>query len=294
VKLVTLVFLIILLGNSFFSQTGSLCFSFEYQNEDSVKLYRDDLFITSGKVEEQYICFDSLDVGSNYCFKQYREGQLLYQYCELDVKDNMVFDYTVEYIYGFQYPINNKLLKAKTKFVTIHNFNLSPSYRLNTDNDLLDKQFSFSYLSGENYLLSKNIEIGIKGGTSFSYADFKNDTSFTALTNVKRERYFSWDVLIEPTMRFSTNNRRDYNTKGLFLEFGARYHLPLLFRHVYVANDKKYTTSRLHQFNNVSGLVRVGYANFALMAQYRFFDFVKGIYPELPRLNVGISFVFTD
>lgn len=278
---------------SFFSQKGNLEISYRSINYGNtlIELYKNDsdtLIDFCNKIDFE-CCFNGLAVGL-YNAKIFDNDTLVKRIYSLEVKEESVSSYSFYYESPYVHEINDTI--ADGFLVTTVNYLSSLNNPEFTS--LINREFRIAVLQGESFIVNKNIEVGIKGGGEISLTDFKNDTSLVGLTGVKRERYFDWNLAIEPTIRFSSNNRTRYETKGLFLELGACYHFPLVFRYAYNLNGYKYTQSRIHNFNNLEGVVRLGYQEFSLMASYRFFDVVKGSLPQLPKLNVGLSLMITQ
>jgi len=290
-----IVFQFVTEGNS---QTGGL--KIEWDDDYTVnypiyswELYKGDSLISSSKLESvdhgyEYT-FQDLPIGV-YSFKIFDDGKLLSHRHQLSVIENHMSEYLL-YIYASKIWTNrdstiNNIFSVSFDFLT--NLN-KPSF-----SPLINREFYAGLLSGKSQLLSKNLEIGIFGGTSFSYTNFKKDTSYFPLKTIKNDHYFSWNFDIATSLRISSNNRRDYNTEGAFLEIGAIYHFPFIFRHSYLEDSKKVTTSHIHQFQNVTAQVKIGYGNVALMASYRLFDYINGNYPELPKLKVGLSVMVSE
>lgn len=278
---------------SFFSQKGNLEISYNNWEDDvvEIELYKGngDSLLDSCYYSFCECTFNDLNIGE-YNFKIIRNDTLIKRLYNIEVQDGKVHTY-------FSYTESNYTRDIADTIVDeifTTTFNYLSSLNNPEFSELLNREFRVAVLQGASFILNKNIEVGIKGGSEFSLTDFKNDTSLVGLIGVKRERYFDWNLAIEPTIRFSTNNRRSYETKGLFVELGACYHFPLVFRHVYSLNQFKYTQSRIHNFNNLEGVLRLGYEEFSIMASYRFFDIVKGGLPQLPKLNVGLSLVITQ
>lgn len=274
------------------SQTGNLTIDYSsgYYNDEVYycKLYKKDSLIDSTYLNYDFT-FTNLAEGT-YNIAIYADNELIEKRYGLPVVKDSVTNYSLSFYESRKTLINDTVISELTKgsldlLTNLNHPNFSP---------LIDRMFYVGFLSGGGLLLAKHIEIGGFGGSSFSYTNFNRDTSYTSLTNIKNERYFSWNFDIATSIRFSSNDRRDYNTGGLFLEFGTIYHFPLLFRHTYNENQKKVSTSQIHQFKNLSAHVKLGYENIALMVSYRLFDYVNGDYPELPKLKVGLSFIFSE
>lgn len=285
----SIIFIILFSYSTYYSQSGSLCLEVGDDTYYEFDLYRDTVLIKEKVVDFYEVCFDSLPEGE-YNVKIYRDGYFVMHRFKLEVKRSKKNTYSID----FYEPYEKELADTIIDEIFTTTVNYLSSLNNPEFSSLINREFRIAVLQGESFIVNKNIEVGIKGGGELSLTDFKNDTSLVGLTGVKRERYFDWNLAIEPTIRFSTNNRRSYETKGLFLELGACYHFPLVFRYVYSLNQYKYTQSRIHNFNNLEGGVRLGYQEFSLMASYRFFDVVKGSLPQLPKLNVGLSLVITQ
>ena len=110
---------------------------------------------------------------------------------------------------------------------------------------------------------------------------------------VEKEKYFYWKASLGPTMRlFITKPPNKY---GLFIDLSAFYNLPIRFRYVAVDGNTTITDKSIHQFTDFSGFMRIGINNWlSFTGEYRLSNFLKSNYPEMPRLQLGIDFMFQD
>ncbi|HLP55611.1 MAG TPA: hypothetical protein VK151_11305 [Fluviicola sp.] len=151
---------------------------------------------------------------------------------------------------------------------------------------------SFSYWSS----FSKHFGVLFGGGIGIGHSSFSKDTVyFNAPQFDKRYEYFNY-VYLNPEikLRFTLKNQQhnDFMQKGLIIDIGARYNLPIVFKHIgRFAGNTKIVESSLHQFTDCRAFVSVGRAPVMVFAEYRLSDFILGNYPELPKFNTGIRFL---
>ena len=120
---------------------------------------------------------------------------------------------------------------------------------------------------------------------------FKKDSLLIALDKRKYERYSYLAWLGYLGFRFTSHDYKKKRLKGLFFDLGVNYNFPLYFKHVvgYEGNEKK-VRGKIHRFTDFRGFARIGWHPVQLSFEYRYVDFVKGDYPQVPRYFVGLSF----
>ncbi|MFZ9847381.1 MAG: hypothetical protein ACO3EE_04450 [Flavobacteriales bacterium] len=89
-------------------------------------------------------------------------------------------------------------------------------------------------------------------------------------------------------------NKFDNQKKSSFIDLGAAYQLPFAGNYSYKNEDQKTIISNLHQYTDFSAFTRIGYKNLAFYAKYRLLDYLKAGYPELPKLQVGVSILLEN
>jgi len=154
---------------------------------------------------------------------------------------------------------------------------------------------SFSYNLGVNYNLAeygKHFSFWFLYGAEYAYTAFNNDTTLFPPSPVKHERYSNLNLNIGFFNRVSFfETYQNSVTESWVFDLGVSYNFPLVFRHMYNVDDRKFVTKRLHQFKNFSAFSRLSYRYIAITGEYRIFDYVKGDFPEAPKLRLGVSFL---
>lgn len=170
--------------------------------------------------------------------------------------------------------------------------------RLTETNPALTHSFSASY-SGHYWVgFSKHVGVFLGCGLGLNHSSISKDTTFfNASQFEKRYEYYNYLYLNpEFKLRFTLKNQRDdydFLVNGLILDIGARYHFPLMFKHVgRFAGNTKIVESGLHQYSDLRFFANIGHAPVLFFAEYRPFDFVLGNYPELPKYTIGLKIVF--
>lgn len=78
--------------------------------------------------------------------------------------------------------------------------------------------------------------------------------------------------------------------KQKFFNVGVRYHLPMVARYVQVSDESKTKFKGIHNFTDVRLFARIGFIQGFVFAEYRPMTFLKTVYPDIPKLNVGVCF----
>ena len=281
------------------SQTGSIILKWDKDNSINYRIHywelvkNDSLILSSGSKHnnQEYEHIYNIPIGT-YSLIMYKKEELLSCNYGLVVSEDSTSEYNIYFEAPKLKPIEiddvrpDNLFSIKLDLLTSID---RPSY-----NSLINQEFYCGMLEEKSVLLSNYLEIGASAGTSLSYVDFDNDTSYYPVKTIKNERYFSWNFDLAASLIVASKKKGRFNAQAAFLELGAIYHFPLIFKHVYIENTRKVSTSQLHQFKNVALQARIGYENIALMASYRLFDYVNGSYPELPKVKVGLSFNISE
>lgn len=163
-----------------------------------------------------------------------------------------------------------------------------------------DNNFSTSFTNGIDegglYAFAPYFGWGFSLGTSYTSTYINKHASFHEHIDIDHERYIYWDFHAGTFIRFSFEDLYDQSGDmgGFFIDLGARYSLPLIFRHVVVDGNVKTKTKGIHQFTDISAYARIGYEPFTLFAEYRITNYLKDPYFEQPQLHLGIAFTFLE
>lgn len=107
-----------------------------------------------------------------------------------------------------------------------------------------------------------------------------------------RERYFAYYVSAYLYDRWIiTQRKKTTGAKGLFLDIGIGYELPLAYRYVYKTDfNNKHVTTYIHRYNEVTAMARFGFDVLSIRATYRLFDDILiGNFTEPARLKIGLD-----
>ena len=153
-------------------------------------------------------------------------------------------------------------------------------------------QFTLGFASNGIFQVAKHFSWGINGGLSLSHSYFGKDSSLTPGQH-NYERYYQVNLNVGVFARILNKSAVPVR-KLSYIDVGASYHLPFACNYSYKDADKKVMTSSIHQYSDCSAFTRIGYKNIALFAQYRLFDYLEAGYPELPKLQVGVTVLLED
>ena len=102
--------------------------------------------------------------------------------------------------------------------------------------------------------------------------------------------YFS--LGFKPALFFRISLYDDAETKfGPFIDFGAQYNFPVMFRHTMKSKKEKHINTGFHLYNDFSAFVRFGKVPISFYAEYSLSKFLKSPYPEIPYFRLGLSIV---
>jgi hypothetical protein len=158
---------------------------------------------------------------------------------------------------------------------------------------------SYSLATSVCYWSSFSKHLGILLGCGFgiNHSSISKDTVYFNTPQFKKQyEYYNYMYLSpEFKIRFTLKNQQhdyDFFVKGLILDIGARYNLPLAFKHVgRFTGSTKLIERGLHQYSDLRFFASIGRAPAMVFFEYRPFDFILGNYPELPKYTIGLKFV---
>jgi hypothetical protein len=132
---------------------------------------------------------------------------------------------------------------------------------------------------------------GSGSGTVFN----KDSTTYKGMP-VQRKWYsgFCFDVALYNRVTFFDCQK--YNNKGLFIDVGVGYSLPLYYKEIRMLDRQtKIKTKCIHEYTDLYLLTRVGFKYIALTAEYNLSTFLKSAYTEAPTARIGLAFcISTD
>lgn len=285
----TLLFLGICLSSILsFGQTGKLTVTaYDDYYSNTCYLYLEDSLINIKYFEDGMgVDFDSLETGK-YKLKIIGSEDFRTTLYPIQIRNNEITYLTIysPYIWSKKSSDSIKYEKFETAFKFLTNLNS------NGTSPLINRNYQIGITQGSIFN-KKNLGTILSLGSSFSYTDFQNDTSFyNTISNIKNERYFGWNLDACIMGRLSTYDMRKDYKKGAYLDIGVSYHFPLLFRHVYKIENRKYITKKIHNYKNLTPTFRLGYNGVAITYQYQLLDYIKESFPQNPKHTVGLTFL---
>ena len=165
---------------------------------------------------------------------------------------------------------------------------LTGSHFIN-NNDNFNNYFDINFCGQAAAVITKHLSIGYQIGNSFSYTYFDRDNTLSTLENFDSKKYFNWDLNFSILSRITTFNYKKHTYKGVYIDAGFCYNFPLVFRHIVKYANTKVSTKHIHNFNDFSTTLRIGYSILALTYKYRLTNFLKEGFTEQPKINIGLS-----
>ncbi|MBM77625.1 MAG: hypothetical protein CL846_04025 [Crocinitomicaceae bacterium] len=164
------------------------------------------------------------------------------------------------------------------------------NYIPSSGNEIINSHFVYELNVKSLYVVNSFYSLGFNVGMGYSNSVFdENQTiSLTGLHEKESYNYLFSNVAF--VNRFTFYDNTNYDNNGFFMDLGINYSLPILFRHNTRDGNFKTVENKIHKFNDVQGICRIGYKGISLYANYRIFDIVKNNYPSLPKFVFGITF----
>lgn len=154
-------------------------------------------------------------------------------------------------------------------------------------NEMLSGEFSFNMYKA----VLKHYSLGIKYGYQYANTKFYNDTTHYLGKQTLSKHYSSNIINIGFVNRFTFFNNQKIHNDGLKLDIGIMYNFPLSFKEITRVTEKTTQITRhIHRYNDFSAIVRLGYKNIGLQAEYNITNFLLMKYTEIPTLRVGLVF----
>lgn len=137
---------------------------------------------------------------------------------------------------------------------------------------------------------SKYYGLGFNLNYGYAWSNFSQDITIPSSGPHQKERYSYLFYGVGLTNRFTFYNQQIVDNGGIFVDLGINYTLPIFFRYVTVNDNVRTIERKLHGFNDLQGVLNIGFRDFSISANYRFFDVAKNNYPSLPKLTLGLKF----
>jgi hypothetical protein len=106
--------------------------------------------------------------------------------------------------------------------------------------------------------------------------------------NLARYSWFKWGLGVTNSLMISgvkTEDERD----DFILNFGATWNMPLMFRYTEVGDGAKQFKRGIHKWNEFQAEARLTYGAVGFGATYRLTEYLKGDFPEMPRLMLSLT-----
>jgi len=173
---------------SYFGQTGNINIQTFEDEYFSAYLYKGDSLIQQKELSDIYLVgFDSLKSGIYKVIVITEDGKE-FSYFPISVREgySTIYDFNLPYIWDKELSDTiNKYNKLETTFNFLTNLNY------NETSQLINRNYQVGFSKDVFPNRKKHLSWGVLTGTSFSYTDFKNDTSYyNNIPNIKNERYF--------------------------------------------------------------------------------------------------------
>lgn len=149
-------------------------------------------------------------------------------------------------------------------------------------------------LSAQNFVSTGNrrmIDVFIDFGGNFNIAFHNTDTITINNSLIRLQNYSHLNLRLATGFRFNFSRIKNKYPTRPFLELGAGYQLPIIFRHLYRGISAKFSDRWIHNFQDVYLYSRIGVSNtISIQASYRLFDVVLKNKPQLPTWMFGLIF----
>ena len=157
----------------------------------------------------------------------------------------------------------------------------------------LNDTYKFGFVQMNYFTNLRYYSPGIGYGFNLALTRFNKGMGIDSIA-YKHERYFALNFSFAFMNRFTFFDNSKVDRSGTFLDIGATYELPVLFREVQSDGNNKLVHRGIHQYTDVNAIVRLGYEHVSLTAEYRVLDFILGNYPEIPPLTLGLSILIPN
>lgn len=191
---------------------------------------------------------------------------------------------------------NNSQVKSDTYLNNDLNYYKNKLFYGNNNiyqNDSIEvNQFSWSsYWGNERFLdVVNNISLNYNVGGGYSFSLIHPVKSPYTFEKTKLNNYSYLYGSIDFGLRLYFSKHKKVNQNRRFLEIGANYNLPVVFRNVQRFERTKISYNRLTNFKDLSVYSIIGITNgIGLSIDYRLFDTVKNNFPQLPKIQVGFT-----
>lgn len=152
--------------------------------------------------------------------------------------------------------------------------------------------FTFRTQQGEEFMIGNSSVFSVLpfGGAAYSLNVGHADSSLINGMRVKHQYYSYFIATAGVAARLYLNKYKNSNDARPYLEIGTYYNLPIVFRQISRVDNYKRSERWISRYNDVQVYGKLGITNrIGLQGSYRLFDVVKNNYPQLPKLQVGLT-----
>ncbi len=154
-------------------------------------------------------------------------------------------------------------------------------------NPNLLNNYSFDYILGHDWLLTKPVAFGYEFGFGFTQANYVREDLEDPTILHEKQRFTTFDINLGLVTSI-------YVKESRLLALGARYRLPYFARYARVTGNDKISSKGLHRYNDFSVFAQLGYDWGFIFAEYRFDQFLRAPIGDLPNLSAGVRLTFRE
>jgi hypothetical protein len=253
------------------------------------ELYLEEELVEESSFSDLEIVIPELEPGT-YHLSIYRNDTLLLKRYNIQPRPDSI----TSYVLNVEKPFHDPSYKTLSEFESYLGLFYGPS--IIDENPFIRNSFGLDFgVAGRMGRYGNNFSVWAFYGFDYTYTAFSKDTMMFPPGPAKYERYSNLNMSLGLFHRISLIESYGLNEEESFaLDLGAKYNLPLYFRHAYNYEKRLFNTRGLHQFKNFSALARLSYKAVGITCEYRIFDYVKGDFPEPPRLKLGITLILKE
>jgi hypothetical protein len=213
-------------------------------------------------------------------------------YPKIKISDNSETSVSVRVIEPTIEPISDDTLYS-SNFVVSFYAQYGPKLAAPLDPYPLADMWQVGFTEGSFFNLGKHFAPGFFVGSDFGISRFEKGKGPDSISH-NWEHYAFWSF--DPTVLFRLGlyNMETEEDAGPFLDLGASYNFPIIFRHTTFDGTSRTMDRGIHQFKDLRAVVRLGYGPVSLQGEYRLTDFILGDYPEMPKLRIGLAIMFNE
>lgn len=271
-----------ILAFSSFGQFGELEINNYYDDCDYLvgELFnKDSSFYLNCEIENYTVLKDSIPVGT-FTLNIFCNEELKQSFYQIEIIENELTVVDLEDTYSYISDDNSQPI------VDILVVGLYTPSAL-TGSPHIKQSFELKYCAIPNFGISNWFDIGMNFGFDYRYIQFNKDSSFTQLDGIKNERYSNINFIVGPNFRIGKHD--DFLYTSVVVNFGAYYNLPVFNRYAFNIGNTKLSEKRIHNFQDLSFYLRLGYQLVSFHGEYRPFTILKNGYPDQPKFKLGIA-----